>query len=87
MGKEMDMMHAGDGLVANLLKALPVGVDLVDMSGTILFANRFITERFGGEVVGKKCWDVYRDDHQQCVNCPLRNGVHACGLLPKNWST
>lgn len=58
-----------------ILKLLPFGIDIVDNSGNILFLGPNLKERFGEQAIGKKCWEIYKDDKQQCKNCPLKNGI------------
>lgn len=59
----------------SLLKIIPFGMDIVDEEGTILFMNDIFRELFGTDAIGKKCWDVYRDDKKQCIDCPLTKGI------------
>lgn len=59
-----------------LLQSLPVGIDIVDEEGTILYLNKKWLTLFGREAIGKKCWEIYKDDKKQCVKCPLKGGVH-----------
>jgi PAS domain S-box-containing protein len=61
----------GDTLAA----ALPFGFDIVAEDGTLLFLSERQARELGEDAVGKKCWDVYRDDRTQCVQCPLRQGL------------
>ena len=58
-----------------LLKTIPFGMDIVDETGTVLFQSDAIKRVFGNIETGKKCWDLYRDDKTQCVNCPLNSGI------------
>jgi PAS domain S-box-containing protein len=51
-------------------------MDVVDESGTILFHSDNFKKAFGSETVGKKCWELYTDDKQQCQNCPLIKGIN-----------
>lgn len=67
-------MSIDTDFAVSLLSLLPIGINLVDTTGTVVFANRYIVEQCDGDVVGKKCWDIYRDDQQQCHHCPLLNG-------------
>jgi PAS domain S-box-containing protein len=60
----------------SLLKTIPFGMDVVDESGTILFHSDNFKKAFGSETVGKKCWELYTDDKQQCQNCPLIKGIN-----------
>lgn len=59
----------------SLLKTIPFGMDVVDETGTILFLGENFKKIFGSSGVGKKCWELYRDDGQQCPGCPLLNGI------------
>jgi len=59
----------------SLLRSIPFGMDIVDASGTILFQSEIFKKQFDSEVVGAKCWDIYRDDKTQCIDCPLREDI------------
>jgi PAS domain S-box-containing protein len=59
----------------SLLKTIPFGMDVVDDSGTILFQSENFKRIFGSEAIGKKCWDIYRDDKKPCSDCPLAKGI------------
>lgn len=58
-----------------LLKTIPLGIDIVDEEGTILYLNEKMQTVFGREAIGMKCYFLYKDDKKQCFNCPLRDGV------------
>jgi PAS domain S-box-containing protein len=58
-----------------LLKTIPFGMDIVDEEGTVLFQNDNLKKIFGKSALGKKCWDLYRDDKKQCSDCPLKRGI------------
>jgi len=59
----------------SLLKTIPFGMDIVDAEGNVLFQNEIFEKYFGSEFIGKKCWDIYRDDKTQYKNCPLKIGI------------
>jgi len=59
----------------SLLKTIPFGMDIVDEDGKVLFLSDSFTRLFGKEAVGKKCWNLYRDDQIQCSDCPLIKGI------------
>ena len=59
----------------SLLKTIPLGMDIVDESGTILFQSDNLKSLFAEDAVGRKCWEAYRDDKKQCDTCPLINGI------------
>jgi PAS domain S-box-containing protein len=59
----------------SLLKTIPFGMDIVDEEGNVIFQSDNFKRQFGGEAVGKKCWELYRDDKKQCEDCPLTRGI------------
>lgn len=59
----------------SLLMTIPFGMNIVDEEGTILFQSEIFRKVFGTEALGKKCWDIYRDDKNKCVGCPLTTGI------------
>ncbi len=54
------------------LETIPFGADIVDGEGTILFLNSEMRKLFGNQV-GKRCWEIYKDDKSQCNSCPLKS--------------
>ena len=58
-----------------LLKTIPFGMDIVDETGTVLFQSDNFKKIFGENAVGRKCWDLYRDDKKKCNDCPLLKGI------------
>ncbi|MBD3379343.1 MAG: PAS domain S-box protein [Candidatus Omnitrophica bacterium] len=64
-------------LCQTLLKTIPFGMEIVDEYGNILFMNEKFIALFGESAVGKKCWEVYKDNKEQCRLCPLKEGVRA----------
>lgn len=59
----------------SLLKIIPFAIDIVDEYGNILFYNKKFSELFPDEIIGKKCWEIYKDDKIKCENCPLNNKI------------
>lgn len=58
-----------------LLRTIPFGIDIVDTQGTLLYINEKMQHIVGQEALGKKCYLLYKDDKQQCLSCPLKNGI------------
>ncbi len=58
-----------------LLKTIPFGIDIVDASGNVLFANDNMKKLHRADAVGRRCWTIYKDDKTQCENCPLIPGM------------
>ncbi|HLN22329.1 MAG TPA: PAS domain S-box protein [Bacteroidales bacterium] len=70
-----DNLRETDKFNRSLLKTIPFGMDVVDENGSILFMGEKFRKIFGNDAVGKKCWELYRDDRKQCVDCPLHKGI------------
>jgi len=62
-------------LIKSLIESIPMGMNVVDSQGNILFQNNIFINQVGYNAQGKKCWDTYRDDKSQCQNCPLKKGI------------
>jgi len=58
-----------------LLDTIPFAIDIVDEEGNILFMSEKFEKKFGALAIGKKCWELYKDDKKQCEKCPLKKGV------------
>lgn len=59
----------------SLLRTIPFGMNIVDEQGTIVFQSDNLKRIGGGEAIGKKCWETYRDDKTQCPECPLMSEI------------
>lgn len=73
--KEENMLRESNNFSQSLLQTIPFGMDIIDEKGNILFINQNLENLLGKEVIGKKCWDIYKDDKKQCANCPLIRGI------------
>jgi len=58
-----------------LLQTLPVGIEIVDEQGCILFTNATMERAVAQTAVGQQCWRLYKDDQQQCADCPLHQPI------------
>ena len=72
---EEALLHSME-LNKSLLQTIPFGMDIVDEEGNILFLSENLKTLVGQNVIGKKCWDFYRDDRTQCSECPLLQGIN-----------
>ena len=66
-----EAQRAGAQFDELLLRAMPFAVQIVDLQGQIIFANRRMQEIAGRPLLGKRCWSVHSKDQQQCSGCPL----------------
>jgi PAS domain S-box-containing protein len=60
----------------SLLKTIPFGMDIVDEAGNILFQNEIFKLLFENGKREGKCWELYRDNKEQCAECPLLKGIN-----------
>ena len=63
-------------LRSSLLKTIPFGMDIIDENGTILFMNMLMTNNLGKNVIGKKCWEVFKDNKSRCKDCPIAFNIN-----------
>lgn len=61
--------------IKSLLQTIPFGIEIVDSEGNILFQNDILINAFGKPTKYHKCWENYRDDKNQCVDCPLHKEI------------
>lgn len=59
-----------------LLGAIPLGIQIIDMEGSVLYQNQKLRKYFNGEAIGKKCWELYDNNKSQCSDCPLLSGLN-----------
>jgi PAS domain S-box-containing protein len=58
-----------------LIQTMPFGMNIVDEEGNILFVSKAMKEMLTVDVEDMCCWEVYKDDNQQCKDCPLKRGI------------
>lgn len=58
-----------------ITSSIPEGMDIVDEKCNILWMSDKFLKIFGAKSIGKKCYQVYKDNHKQCENCPLRKPI------------
>ncbi|HCV42193.1 MAG TPA: hypothetical protein DGH68_01825 [Bacteroidetes bacterium] len=64
----------------SLLRTMPLGIEIVDEQGRILFVSKAMRDLVGEDPVGRTCWTVYKDDKQQCHDCVLKRGITFDGV-------
>jgi len=70
-----ELLNASNEFSESLLKTIPFGMDIVDEHGNILFQSENMENVFSKKAIGCKCWNLYRDDKIQCIECPLIKGI------------
>jgi PAS domain S-box-containing protein len=58
-----------------LLQTIPFPWDIVGENGEVYHASQSFTDIVGKNPIGNLCWQMYKDDKTQCLNCPLRRGI------------
>lgn len=58
-----------------LMQTIPFGMGIVDEEGNVLFHSVNLEHVFGKQGVGCKCWEIYRANKKECLNCPLQKGI------------
>ncbi len=58
-----------------LLQTIPFGMSIVNEEGRLLFVHGPLARAGSEPAVGQQCWEVYRDDRQQCADCPLKQPI------------
>jgi len=68
-------LRASNDFNQTLLNTIPFGMEIVDEAGNILYLSDSFKHHLGEDALGKKCWEIYRDDKIQCSACPLNAGI------------
>lgn len=64
-----------------MLDHLPVYMDIVSKDGIILYQSKYLSDAIGAMTIGKKCFEVYKDDCKQCSHCPLSDEIITNGNI------
>ena len=70
-----EALRESNAFNAMLLQTLPFGMDVVDGDGRVLFLSPTLGKLVGENALGTHCWTLYKDDKQQCTDCPLRRSI------------
>lgn len=68
-------LHEVNAMNQALLQAVPFPMGIVDEQGTILSLSPRLEALVGKEAIGEKCWLFYKDNKEQCLDCPLKKGI------------
>lgn len=58
-----------------LLQTIPLGMQVVDVDGNVLYANQVMKELAGYDPSGKKCWSAVHDNKMPCSQCLRTHGI------------
>ena len=73
--KNLEQLLESNAINQSLIQTIPFGMDIVNEEGNILYLSPRLEAALDEEAIGKKCWQLYRDDKQQCRDCPLRKEI------------
>lgn len=73
--KKHSELAASYALNESLLRTIPFPIDIVDASGRLLFVSPTMEQAIGRQAIGEYCWELYKDDRQQCIDCPLKQPI------------
>jgi diguanylate cyclase (GGDEF)-like protein len=59
----------------NILKALPIPIDIVDTDLNIIYMNDALKKKVGRDAIGEKCFKVYQDNNIKCPLCPVKKDI------------
>lgn len=65
-------LHQFNGI---LLNTIPLGMQVVDIEGNVLYSNQMIEKLAGFDTKGKKCWSAVHDEKIPCSNCLRGLGI------------
>ncbi|NQT30472.1 MAG: PAS domain S-box protein [Candidatus Saganbacteria bacterium] len=69
-------IHLAHTFNETLLRTMPFAMDIVGENGNIVYLNKSMEDIVGKRSVGRKCWEIYKDNKIQCGNCPLIKGIN-----------
>jgi hypothetical protein len=70
-----DELNESNEFKKSLLQTIPFGMHIIDEDGNLLFQSESLQQIFGYKITGHPCWELYHDDREQCIQCPLRNEI------------
>lgn len=79
--KAEDALSASHEQLENILDGLAAFVYVADLdTHEIIFANRYMTEQFGDNVVGRPCYEVVQGASRRCLKCQIGDLLDDQGL-------
>lgn len=69
------MLRESNYLNEILMQTIPLGMDITDSEGVIIFVNDQLKWLFNKEMVGKKCSEIYCHEPGKCTHCPVCSSI------------
>ncbi|NOU47755.1 MAG: PAS domain S-box protein [Bacteroidales bacterium] len=73
--KAADELNESNEFKKSLLQTIPFGMHIIDENGNLLFQSESLQQIFEEKMSDHPCWELYHDDKEQCIQCPLRNEI------------
>ncbi len=74
-GKNREKLKKSYEMNEVLINTIPFKISITDEDGNVMFISKELKKMFGAGAIGKKCWELYKDDKKQCDKCPLKKGI------------
>ncbi len=62
-------------IVYTILEEFHEGLAIIDLDYNILMINRWMENLYGKNLIGKRCYEIFRNRSSACSQCPLREIV------------
>lgn len=80
-GKNSEKLKKNYEIDEVLINTIPFLISITDENGNVMFVNKKLEEILGEKAIGKKCWELYKDNKTQCANCPLKKSISIGGTI------
>lgn len=67
-------------IVYTILEEFHEGLAIIDLDYNILMINRWMENLYGKNLIGKRCYEIFRNRSSACPQCPLREIVETKSL-------
>lgn len=75
LGNAKKKVEEKQEMLSAVIQTMPDGLDIVDEKLNIVWMSDKFLKIFGEKSIGKRCYEVYKDDKTQCVDCPLKKPI------------
>ena len=65
----------GDNFIASMLDDLADGITVQDLNLRVVYINKAQRRTYGHDVIGKHCYEAYKQRVAPCPECPLKEAI------------
>ncbi|MGR3310113.1 MAG: ATP-binding protein [Candidatus Brocadiales bacterium] len=76
--KRNEELQAAKLYLESMFNAIKDTITVLDKDGTIIKVNQAAIDRYGLELVGKKCYQAYKNRDNICEDCPTVRTIETC---------